>query len=65
MIEAMQKLVERMEKLLVATHQRYPIGQGQCIDMPPQQGRERQWNSGARFFADGFNSQDTSYANDY
>ena len=41
-IGAMQKLVEQVEKLEVAAKQRYPILQGQDIDMPPQQGSGRQ-----------------------
>ena len=45
MTGAMQKQVERVEKLKVATKQQYPIGQGQGMDMPSRQGRERQWNS--------------------
>ena len=37
MIGAMQKLVERVEKLEVATKQRYPVGQGlrRGMDVPP------------------------------
>ena len=47
-IGAMQKLDEQVEKLEVAAKQRYPILQGQDVDMPPRQGRGRQWNSGAQ-----------------
>ena len=39
MIGAMQKLVEWVEKLEVATKQRYPVVQGWGVDMPPRQGR--------------------------
>ena len=46
MIGDMQKLVERVEKLEVATKQRYPVVQGRGVDMPPRQGR--QWNPGAQ-----------------
>ena len=50
MIGAMQKLVERVEKLEVATKQRYPIGQGprRGMDMPPRQSRGSKWNSGGQ-----------------
>ena len=52
MIGAMQKLVERVEKLEVATKQRYPIGQGprRGMDVPPRQSRGSQWNSGGQIF---------------
>ena len=48
MIGAMQKLVERVEKLEVATKQRYPVVQGRGVDMPPRRGKGRQWNLGAQ-----------------
>ena len=50
MIGAMQKLVERVEKLEMATKQRYPIGQGprRGMDVPPRQSRGSQWNSGGQ-----------------
>ena len=48
MIGTMQKLVERVEKLEVATKQRYPVIQGRGVDMPPRRGRGRQWNPGAQ-----------------
>ena len=44
MIGTMQKLVERVEKLEVATKQRYPVVQGRGVDMPPRRGRGRQWD---------------------
>ena len=48
MIGTMQKLVEWVEKLKVATKQRYPVVQGRGVDMPPRRGRGRQWNPGAQ-----------------
>ena len=48
MIGAMQKLVERVEKLEVATKQQYPVVQGWGVDMPPRRGRGRQWNPRAQ-----------------
>ena len=42
MIGTMQKLVERVEKLEVATKQRYPVVQRRGMDMPPRQGKGRQ-----------------------
>ena len=42
MIGTMQKLVERVEKLEVATKQQYPVVQGWGMDMPPRRGRGRQ-----------------------
>ena len=50
MIGAMEKLVEWVEKLEVATKQRYPIGQGprRGMDVPLRQSRGSQWNSGGQ-----------------
>ena len=59
MIGVMQKLVERVGKLEVATKQRYPIGQIQDVDMPLQQGRGNKRIQWARLLAEDVISPDT------